>query len=92
MLKGRIETNENRRRAGRVGDPLRWGSCVNFGAAILNNPLVVMRLIKTTELLRVQEPKSNIQAVIDCLHADGPFESKNDRFDLVFNSKESYGV
>jgi hypothetical protein len=54
--------------------------------------LVVMRLIETTELLRVQGPKSNIVAVGEYLRADGPFESKYDNFDPVSSFKERYGV
>jgi hypothetical protein len=54
--------------------------------------LVVTRFIETTELLRVQEPKNNIQAVGDYLRADGPFEGKTDRFDPVLNFRERYGV
>jgi hypothetical protein len=44
------------------------------------------------ELLRAQEPKSNILAVGDYLRADGPFEGKNDNFDSITSSKERYGV
>jgi hypothetical protein len=44
------------------------------------------------ELLRVQGPKNNIQAVGDYLRADEPFEGKNDNFDPVSSSKERYGV
>jgi hypothetical protein len=39
-------------------------------------------------MLRVQEPKNNIQAVGYYLRADGPFEGKTDRFDPVPTSKE----
>jgi hypothetical protein len=56
------------------------------------DPLVVTRFIETTELLRVKEPKNNIQAVGDYLRADGPFEGKADRFDPVLNSRKRYGV
>jgi hypothetical protein len=35
------------------------------------------------ELLHVQRPKSIIEAVCDYLRADGPFEGKNDNFDLI---------
>jgi hypothetical protein len=31
-------------------------------------------------------------AVCDYLRADGPFEGKNDNFDPVLSSEESYGV
>jgi hypothetical protein len=44
------------------------------------------------ELLRVQGPKNNIQAVSDYLRADVPFEGKNDNFDPVSSSEERYGV
>jgi hypothetical protein len=44
------------------------------------------------ELLRVQGPKNNIQAVGDYLRADKPFEGENDTFDPVSSSKERYGV
>jgi hypothetical protein len=44
------------------------------------------------ELLRVQGIKSDIKAVGDYLRADVTFEGKNDNFDLVLSSKESYGV
>jgi hypothetical protein len=43
-------------------------------------------------MLRVQEPKNNIQAVGDYLRADGPLEGKTDRFDSVPNSKERYVI
>jgi hypothetical protein len=45
--------------------------------------LVVTRFIETTELLRVQEPKNNTQAVGDYFRADEFFEGKTDRFDPV---------
>jgi hypothetical protein len=59
---------------------------------ILNDPLVVTQFIETMELLRVQRPKNNIQAVGDYLRADVPFEGKNDNFDPVSTFKERYGV
>jgi hypothetical protein len=44
------------------------------------------------EMLRVQGPQNNIQAVGDYLRADGPFEGKSDNFDPVLESKLIYGV
>jgi hypothetical protein len=44
--------------------------------------LVVSQFIEITELLHVQGPK-NIKAADYNLHADGPFEGKNDFFDPV---------
>jgi hypothetical protein len=44
------------------------------------------------DLLRVQGPKNNIEAVGDYLRADGPFEGKNDNFDPVPSFKERHGV
>jgi hypothetical protein len=37
------------------------------------------------EFLHVQGPKNNIEAVGDCLRADGPFDGKYDNFDPVQN-------
>jgi hypothetical protein len=44
------------------------------------------------ELLHVQGPKNNIQAVGYYLRADGPFEGKKDNFDSISSSRERYGV
>jgi hypothetical protein len=50
------------------------------------------QFIETTELLRVQGPKSNTKAVGDYLRADGPFDGKNDNFDPFLSYKERYGL
>jgi hypothetical protein len=60
----------------------------HLSIAVLYDPLVVTQFIEIMELLRVQGPKNNILAVGDYLHADGPFEEKNNNFDSALSSIE----
>jgi hypothetical protein len=64
-------------------DKIRCESCVDIHTEIQNVSLDVSQFIETMELLHVQGPKNNIEAVGDYLRADGPFERKNDNFDPV---------
>jgi hypothetical protein len=65
---------------------------VYLRSEVSSGPLVATQFTETMELLHVQGLKSNIWAVGYYLRADRPFESKNDRFDLVLSSTERYGV